>query len=121
MEYSHYAAKAAYQRHTQHGGGKSKKSLLIQTFQHWYRIIQHRFVEEEKKSQNLPDTDVLLEKEALIQKHRLASINSSAKAHSELWRHKCLRKGSKWVPQESEVSNEEGGNFNGADLEVGEV
>jgi hypothetical protein len=109
MEYSHYAAKAAYQ------------SLLIQTFQHWYRIIQHRFVEEEKKSQNLPDTDVLLEKEALIQKHRLASINSSAKAHSELWRHKCLRKGSKWVPQESEVSNEEGGNFNGADLEVGEV
>ena len=90
MEYSHYAAKAAYQRHTQHGGGKSKKSPLIQTFQHWYRIIQHKFVEEEKKSQSLLDTDVLLEKETLIQKHRLASISSSTKAYSKLWCQKCL-------------------------------
>lgn len=48
MEYMRYAAKAAYQRHTQHGGGKSKKSPLEKTYQHWYRIIQHRFQDLEK-------------------------------------------------------------------------
>jgi len=43
MENSHHAAKSAYQRHTQYSGGKLKKSPLVQTFQHWYRIIAHRF------------------------------------------------------------------------------
>lgn len=41
MEKSHHEAKAAYQRHTQHSGTHGK-SALLQTFEHWYRIIGHR-------------------------------------------------------------------------------
>ena len=41
MEKSHHEAKAAYQRHTQHSGAYGK-SALLQTFEHWYRIIGHR-------------------------------------------------------------------------------
>jgi hypothetical protein len=29
MEHSHHAAKSAYQRHTQHSGGKTRKSALL--------------------------------------------------------------------------------------------
>lgn len=50
MEYSHYVAKIADQRHTQHGGRRTNKSPLVQTYQHWYRIIQNRFDEQTIKA-----------------------------------------------------------------------
>lgn len=99
MEKSHYLAKSAYQRHTQHGGGRSKKSPLEQTYQHWYRIIQHRFRNEVKKAKDmeaLQGQEGLLA-EARIQKRRETALASSANAHSALWRQKYERKGSKWV------------------------
>lgn len=101
MEYSHYAAKAAYQAHTQHGGGRTKLSPLEQTYQHWYRLIQHRFREKENKtSASLwEQSEEGLTVEARIQKRREASINSSANLHSQLWRQNCDRVGSKWVPR----------------------
>jgi hypothetical protein len=111
MEYSHYAAKAAYQRHTQHGGGRTKKSPLVQTYQHWYRIIQHRFHEQMIKANatHIQNGEDHLTIEARIQKRREAYAASSANAHSSLWRQKCQRVGSKWVPRDdsTEVQGDE--------------
>jgi hypothetical protein len=39
MEKSHYAAKAAYQAYTQHGGTRNKTSAILQLYEHWYRNI----------------------------------------------------------------------------------
>jgi hypothetical protein len=101
MENSHHAAKTTYQRHTQHCGGKTKKSALVQTYQHWYRIIAHRFRNQEAEALNVEDLEEALSAEAKIQARRDASINSSSAAHSALWRSNCIRKGSKWVPRDS--------------------
>ena len=101
LENSHHAAKNAYQRHTQHSGGKSRKSPLLQTYQHWYRIIAHRFRNKENVIAST-DIDSQLQGEAAIAARRAAAINSSASAHSALWRAKCKRVGSRWVPMESQ-------------------
>lgn len=96
MENSHHAAKTAYQRHTQHSGGRVKKSPLVQTFQHWYRIIAHRF---RNKDTQIPVNEFdTLEAELAIAARREASLRSSAAAHSAAWRSKCRRQGSKWLP-----------------------
>lgn len=112
MEYSHYAAKSAYQRHTQHEGGKSKKSPLIQTYQHWYRIIQHRFRETEKQTRL--DNEALHAEtnidEVRIWIKREAAINSSVALHAALWRAKCDRVGSKWVPRSQAIPESTFGN-----------
>jgi hypothetical protein len=61
MEDSHHAAKIAYQRHMQHSGGRKKKSLLVQLFQHWYRIVAHRFRNKEAqlKTKDMADPTTL--------------------------------------------------------------
>lgn len=99
MENSHHAAKSAYHRHTQHRGGKTKKSPLVQTFQHWYRIISHRFRNKEVVVDEC-QFDVLSTEEAVAAR-RAASLNSAAAAHTALWRAKCTRVGSKYVPNSS--------------------
>lgn len=48
------------------------------------------------------DIDSQLQGEAAIAARRAAAINSSASAHSALWRAKCKRVGSRWVPMESQ-------------------
>jgi len=99
MEYSHYAAKATYQRHTQHSGGRSKKSPLVLTYNHWYKIIQYRFRDQEKLDREASFGDIEgLVAEVQILKRREASISSSAQAHWELWRAKCDQVGSKYIP-----------------------
>lgn len=97
MEASHHAAKTAYQRHTQHSRGKNKKSPLIQTYQHWYRIVAHRF--RNKETAIKASDFVTLNIDDVVAARRQASLNSSAAAHSALWRAKCVRVGSRWVPQ----------------------
>ena len=58
MENSHHAAKAAYQRHTQHAGGRQQtKSPLHQTFEHWYRIIAHRLRNIEEEAEKQPSAE----------------------------------------------------------------
>jgi len=97
MEASHHAAKATYHRHTQHFGGKYRKSPLKQTFEHWFRIIQHRLRNKEELIQNeneLYDLDV----EAACQVRRERSLNSSAQTHWEEWRASMKRDGSLWIP-----------------------
>lgn len=89
----HHAAKYAYHRHTQRDGGKNKKSPLVQTFQHWYRIIAHRFRNKEDES----EFD-RLNGEAAIAARRMASLNSVAAANTALWHVKCKRVGSRYVP-----------------------
>ena len=49
MENLYHATTAAYHRHTQHSGGISKRNALHRAFEHWYRIIQHRFRNKEFK------------------------------------------------------------------------
>lgn len=98
MEYSHHAAKTAYQKHTQHSGGKSRKSPILQTYEHWYRIIQHRFrnikLQENDESRSHPyDIDVQ------IQTRRERLLASSALEHAAEWRAQCVRVGSRWVPR----------------------
>ena len=97
MEKSHHAAKAAYHRHTQHSGGQKIRSPLLQVFEHWYEIIQHRF-----RNQNLQDTnefDHVTDVDVVLQARRERSIHSSASAHHSVWRATCIREGSRWVPQ----------------------
>lgn len=68
LENSHHAAKDAYQRHTQHSCGKSRKSPLLQTYQHWYRIIAHRF---RNKENVIASTDIDSQLQGLQQGVRL--------------------------------------------------
>ena len=73
LEYSHKAAKSAYQRYAQHSGGKTKtkKNPILQTYEHWYQIIQDRF-----RKQKIQDTvdDQDLELEAQIEARREMSL-----------------------------------------------
>lgn len=96
MENSHHAAKTTYQRHTQHSGGKHRRSAIVQTFQHWYRIIAHRF---RNKDLNInQDSFSTLMGEEAVAARRAASLNSSSTAHSAIWQAKCTRQGSRYIP-----------------------
>lgn len=95
MEYSHHAAKSAYHKHTQHGGSKNKKSPLLQTYEHWFRIIQHRFHNQVVERSSCTHVGTA---EEIIQKRREASLNSSAASHAAEWRARCTRVGSRWIP-----------------------
>ena len=53
MEKSHYQCKTSFSKHTQHGGGVNGHSAIIQAFEWWYRLIQHR--EEEKETIRLQE------------------------------------------------------------------
>jgi len=99
MEALHHATKAAYHRYTQHGGGRYERSPLLQTFEHWYRII-HRFQNNEDLEKS--DKLVHLTNEDAMAARRERSINSSASAHWEEWRSNCTRQGFRWVPNVSE-------------------
>jgi len=103
MEKSHHAAKAAYHRHTQHAGGKFRKSPLLHVYEHWYRIIQHRF-----KNKSLHNSEEFLDLsgDATIQARHEQSISSSAATHHAAWRETCTRQGSRWVLNSEDVSED---------------
>jgi len=103
MENSHHAAKSAYQRHTQHSGGRNRKSALLQTYEHWYRIIQHRFRSLEFHTDAQESTDDTEDIEASIQARRERYLASSASAHWLEWKATCTRQGSRWVPTSKEA------------------
>lgn len=95
MEKSHHEAKAAYQRHTQHSGAHGK-SALLQTFEHWYRIIGHRLRNKDVlDNEPVVNTDEI---EGEIQARRERYFASSAAAHWAEWRTTCTRIGSRWIP-----------------------
>lgn len=95
MEKSHHAAKAANQRHTQHGGGRGRKSCILQQYEHWYRNIQHRYaakVRMEEANNVFTDQDEV----DATNRRREASNNSNAAEAHELWRATRVRVGSVW-------------------------
>lgn len=47
LKKSHYMARNAYFRHTQHGGGKSKANSLQEVFQWFYRRISQQLHKKE--------------------------------------------------------------------------
>jgi len=101
MEKSHYAAKAANQRHTQHGGGRARKSCILQQYEHWYRNIQHRYAA--KLRMELLANDVISEHgdgSSLLERRRAASNNSNASVEHEKWRATRVRSGSVYIARE---------------------
>lgn len=108
MENSHHAAKAAYQRHTQHSGGKTKKSALLQTFEHWFRIIQHRFRNKDILHSEDDQATHAEDQNVVLQARRARVFASTASAHWAEWRSRCTRQGSRWVPNpvEPNISTE---------------
>jgi hypothetical protein len=48
MEKTHYQAKTAYTKHTQHDGTDLGHSAIVQIFEWWYRVIQHQQLVEDK-------------------------------------------------------------------------
>ncbi len=50
------------------------------------------------------DLEAKLEGESAILARREASLRSSSAAHTALWREKCTRVGSKWIPNENTIS-----------------
>ena len=79
MEYSHHAAKSAYHKHTQHGGGKKKISPLLQIYEHWYRIIHHRFRNKEMKEVGI---QVAIGTQEAIQNRREVLLDASVQAYN---------------------------------------
>ena len=75
---SHKAAKATYQQHTQHLKAKTKKSVLSQTFEHRFHIIQHMFWKYDLP--NILDLDLCLKES--IQNHHERLLASSVAQHS---------------------------------------
>jgi hypothetical protein len=98
MEKSHYAAKAANQRHTQHGGGRARKSCILQQYEHWYRNIQHRYatkVRMEQEASNVVHEPV--DESSTIERRRVASNNSNAALEHQGWRATRVCVGSVWM------------------------
>ena len=54
MEKSHYMARNAYFKHTQHDGGKSKANSLLELHQWFYRHI----LQQQRKKQMLRSSEV---------------------------------------------------------------
>jgi hypothetical protein len=103
MEKSHYAAKAAYQALTQHGGTRNKTSAILQLYEHWYRNIQHRFARKAERERLLAEP-VDTEKAARMECCRVASNAPSAIEGRSRWHAQRVRIGRAWkVPREEEV------------------
>lgn len=100
MENSHHAAKAAYHRHTQHLGGISRKSALHQTFEHWYRIIQHRFRNKELLESEVQTPQSSEDMTEALATRRARTFSSSDAAHWAEWRANCTWQGSRFVPNQ---------------------
>lgn len=102
MEKSHYAAKAANQRHTQHGGGRARKSCILQQYEHWYRVIQHRYAAK-LRMELLENNIVTSEPEdglSQVERRRAASNNSNASLEHQKWRATRVRSGSVYIARE---------------------
>jgi hypothetical protein len=103
MEKSHYAAKAAYQAHTQHGDTRNKTSAILQLYEHWYRNIHHRFARKAERERLLAEP-VDTEKAARVECRRVASNAPSAIEGRSRWCAQRVRIGRTWkVPENEEV------------------
>lgn len=99
MEKSHHQAKAAYQAHTAHGGGKARTSAILQQFQHWYRNIQHRYRKKMEIQGAVPDPDAGARALAASRRRERWQQSNAAIACKE-WRSRRRRVGGAYVLEE---------------------
>ena len=97
MEKSHYVAKMAFSKHTQHDGTKKHCPSIVQTFQWWYRIIQEKEEQKEREKMKINDPAFAIAQE-LAEKRRQASLLSMASGNHAEWLRSCVREGRKWNP-----------------------
>lgn len=102
---TYHAATAAYHRHTQRSGGISKKNALHHTFEHWYRIIQHRFRNKEFQESEVQTPQSSEDMAEALAARRARTFSSSVAAHWVEWRANCTRQRSHFVP--NQISNDE--------------
>ena len=96
MEKSHYMARNAYFRHTQHGGGSKKANSLCELFQWFYRrTLQILRTKEEISSSAIAQAvrDAKVKKEKRIEAFR----NSNALEGLANWRQGRLYQNHRWV------------------------
>ena len=105
MEKSHYAAKTAYHKHIQHSGGKNRSSAIIQTYEWWFRVIQHREYDQEKKAVYCDQTKGAAGEVVTASRHQ-SFLTSEASAKHALWRATQVRHGSRWAPSQPNILGE---------------
>ena len=101
MEKTHYQARAAYFRHTQHGGGMIRANSFKQLYYWFYRRILHRARKEELTKQKKDEQSIRISK--MIQQRRQRWKDSSAEHSLTLWRTTRQRQNKRWIPHEGPV------------------
>jgi hypothetical protein len=94
MEKSHWQARSAYFRATQHGGGKNQANSLEELFM-WFFRKQHQRVEATKVVKNSEIYRALRQNQRL--RRRQIWINTNATQKHTIWRSTKKRQGKKWV------------------------
>lgn len=109
MEKSHYECKTTFHHHTQHGGGVECHSAIIQTFEWWYRVIQHKENDKELAQLQEPSRAAA---EALKDSRRQLQLSSFSQEKHALWRAKYQQDKSRWVPAIPMLNDEHGAQQN---------
>lgn len=85
--------------------GFPKKNALHHTFEHWYRIIQHRFRNKEFQESEVQTPQSSEDMAEALAARRARTFSSSVAAHWVEWRANCTRQRSHFVP--NQISNDE--------------
>ena len=96
MEKSHYQAKTAFHKHTQHSRTAKHHSAIVQTFEWWYRVMQHKQYKIEK-DEVLSTANAAAQ--AVKDARRQSFLSSTAAAKHVAWRATRKREGSHWAPE----------------------
>ena len=98
MEKTHYQARGAYFRHTQHGGGTVRANSFKEVYFWFYRKIILRS-KKEKSLQLKKDAQTLQISRSILQR-RLRWKQSSAEQNLAAWRATKGRQNKVWVPHQ---------------------
>ena len=105
-EKSHYMARNAYFRHTQHGGGRSKGNSLHEMFQWFYRCILQQLRKKQalRSSKVVQALKIIQEKK---EKRSKAFKNSNAILQQNRWREQKTFVNHRWVNTVTNTMNNE--------------
>ena len=93
MERSHWQARCAYQRATQHGGGVKKSNPMRQLCQWWYRRIQVRARVKIKQSKSAVSCAI---REMQAERRRSIYVSSQGRQNHAEWLRQRQRQGKVW-------------------------
>lgn len=96
MERSHWQARCAFQKATDHGGGINDSNAMRQLFQWWYRRLEIRYKEKKKKSKTSQAEFV---SRAIYEVRKARYENSTARQRHAEWLATQERDGKKWRPR----------------------